>query len=127
MLINRRSPEADQRLPRMGSYSPNLVEGKFYEVRCCAQNMEKDCPPSWISGRMLQGRGRQISNSCGPTPDVVHARPADHREGGRLEIVTARSFIHHTLPEGQPLCPLAQSALWHIHPLHPGVWCDRYP
>src|SRR5215216_1731375 len=59
----------------------NLRFTECYEVRCCAQSMEKDCPPSWISGCMLQGRGRQISNSCGPTPDVVHARPADHREG----------------------------------------------
>src|SRR5829696_5884449 len=61
--------------------SANFALTEFYEVRSCAQSMEKDCPPSWISGRTLQGRGRQISNCCGPTPDVVHARPADHREG----------------------------------------------
>jgi hypothetical protein len=32
-LINRRSPEADQHLPWIGGYSPNIVEEEFCEVR----------------------------------------------------------------------------------------------
>src|SRR5215210_5724767 len=32
MLINRGSPEADQCLPRMGGYSPNVVEGVLRRV-----------------------------------------------------------------------------------------------
>jgi hypothetical protein len=39
------------------------------------------------------------------------------------EIVTARAWDHHTLPEGLPLCPIAQSAMGHIHPLYIGVCC----
>jgi hypothetical protein len=40
------------------------------------------------------------------------------------EIVTARAWDHHTLPEGLPLCPMALCAMGHIHPLYLGVWCD---
>ena len=38
--------------------SANFAITEFCEVRCCAQSMQKDCPPSWIAGRILQGRGR---------------------------------------------------------------------
>jgi hypothetical protein len=38
----------------------------------------------------------------------------------------ARSWEHHTLPEGPALCPTALSALGHIHSPKTGVCCTRY-
>src|SRR5215208_7394944 len=86
--------------------------------------MQKDCPPSWISGRILQGRGQNEVMSVRRHP--LWCMPDQPITGrGMKEIVTARSWIHHTLPEGLPLCPMTQSAMGHIHPLYIGVWCDR--
>jgi hypothetical protein len=42
---------------------------------------------------------------------------------GIKEIVVARCWEHHTLPEGPTLYTTALCALWNIHPLHKGVGC----
>jgi hypothetical protein len=58
-------------------------------------------------------------------PDVVHAGPPDLQEGGDTRS-SARSWEHHTLLEGEPLCPTALSAMSHTHSLHIRVECTRY-
>src|SRR5215213_292297 len=70
----------------------NFVKTEFCEVRCCAQSMQKDCPPSWIAGRILQGRGP--NEVMGVRRHPLWCMPDQPITGrGIKEIVTARSWI----------------------------------
>ena len=60
----------------------------------------------------------------GPRYDVC--RTTRSLGGGIKEIVAARSWNHHTLPEGLALCPAILCALTYIYPSHPGVRYSRY-
>jgi hypothetical protein len=45
---------------------------------------------------------------------------------GIKEIVAARCWNHHTLPEGSALYTTARCAMWNIHSFHSGVVYSRY-
>jgi hypothetical protein len=85
-----RAGERDPQLSAWKVLSANFAVTEFCEVRCCAQSMQKDFLPSWISGRILQGRGRK--EVMGVRRHPLWCMPDQPITGrGMKEIVTAWS------------------------------------
>ena len=82
---------------------------------------------SWPSFARTGAMGTKKDRVMGgnAAPDVVHAGPPDLQEGGQTRS-SARSWDHHTLLEGKPLCPTALSAVLYIHSLRIRVGYVRY-